>query len=273
MFSIHARSMYSIPSFDEAKRHYERTPHPRARSRGDLIFEENERPLDGARQHHKRLVLNKDGSFGVVLYETEMIRYYPPAEDGSKRVKLYHHGSVSSSAFMWRHGWSLGNGAKFDTYEGPVWVPLLCNARHPHEYWSADLVFDARDRLIVEKSWHVQMAKILTSPERKRARREVVKRFAHLVKFAAQTVSEAWRPGAIEPKDAIRGVFYDDSKAAESDVLQWPIACSQGPTALNNRLCHALSLYLGDTQEVLPLFMPAADAPNWRAARNLRPAG
>ena len=274
MPSIKTGNMYSIPSFDAAKRHYERTPHPRARSRGDLLFKENERPLDGDRQWHKRMSFNaNDGSYSVWLYETEMLRYFAPDAAGRTRALVAYHGSTSSSAFMWRHGWSLGSGNVFDTAQGKVWVPLSCNARHPYEYWAADLVLDERRLLLPSESWHVPLSRAITSPERRRERRAVAKHFAHLVKFAAQTASLEWRPCAIEPRAAIHASFYDGNKDAEGDVLQWLIACNQDATALNNRLCNALRLYVKDVQEPLPMFMPAADAPKWRAARNLRPAG
>lgn len=271
MFSIHTRSMDSIHSFIAAKCHYERTQHPRARSRGDLLFKENERPLDGERRPHKRLVRNADGSFGVVLYETEMIRYYPPAEDGSKRVKLYHHGSVSSDAFMWRHGFRYPGETYTSTDLVPTRVPLIGNVYHDDGYWAADLVFNARSQLDIERSWHAPIEKIVTTPARRKERKEVAKCFAHLLHFAKQVPDRQWAP---EPRHAIEAMFYRGSKdpVHEAEVMQYLLF--QHNEDMLSALCRALHLHLRDGHVPLPMFMPGADAPNWRQLkRDCRVAG
>lgn len=272
MFSIKTGSVDSIPSFDAAQRHYERTPHPRARSQGDLLFEENERPLGGNRQRHKRLVRNDDGSFGVVLYETEMIRYYPPAEDGSKRVKLYHHGSVSSSAFMARHGFSYPGESYPSTDIVPTRVPLIGNAYRDDGYWAADLVFNARNQLDIERSWHAPIEKIVTTPERRKERKEVAKCFAYLLEFVRKT--ERLEGCVRTPRDAINAMFYHGSKDAEheAEVMNFLLRTPRNDTL--NALCRELRLHLRDGRVPLPMFMPTEDAPNWRQLkRDCRVAG
>lgn len=272
MFSIKTGSMDSIPSFEAAKQHYERTPHPRARSRGDLLFEENERPLDGERQRHKRLVRNADGSFGVVLYETEMIRYYPPAEDGSTRVKLRHHDSVSSNAFMSRHGFSYPGEMVRVRFGQFVRVPLIGNVYHDDGYWAADLVFNARDQLDIARSWHAPIEKIVTTTARRKERKEVAKCFAHLLDFVRKT--ERLEGYVRTPRDAIDALFYRGSKDPEHEAEVMNFLLRTPRNDLLNALCRELCLHLRDGRVPLPMFMPSADAPNWRQLkRDCRVAG
>ena len=89
-FAISTRRMYNVRSFEDADRLYTKQKKP-----GGRKWTENERPLEDARAHHKRLVLNDDGSYSCVLYGTSLITYYPTG-----RIAIKHHVSSSSINFF-----------------------------------------------------------------------------------------------------------------------------------------------------------------------------
>jgi hypothetical protein len=92
MFSISTRNLHALQSFNDCDAWY-KSAKPVTKS----PWQDNERPLENARMHHKRLVLNSDGSYSCTLYRCPHVTYH---KDGTVEVRLYD--SVSSRAFLGR---------------------------------------------------------------------------------------------------------------------------------------------------------------------------
>lgn len=91
-FAITTHRMPRLNTFAACAAFFASTPKPR-----NTVWEENERPLDTPRMHHKRLVKNSDGSYACVLYKCRHVTYH---EDGRIEIQLYD--SSSSKAFLQR---------------------------------------------------------------------------------------------------------------------------------------------------------------------------
>lgn len=89
MFGISTRSLPRLRSYEACKAYFDRTDKPRGNS-----WDDNDRPLDSARQQHKRIV-RKAFSYQLYLYSTPMVTY-----DQNGGVEIIPHGSQSSSRFL-----------------------------------------------------------------------------------------------------------------------------------------------------------------------------
>lgn len=266
MFTINTHNMTSIGSFERAKSYFESTPRPRSKK-----WQEHQRPLDDVRATQKRIEKNADGSYGLWLYRTELIRYYAPDEDGFARVLVAYHPSQSSKAFVYRHydGYPYFKFTRHDTGE-EIWVPVSSNAFHNDDYWSVDLMVK-RSVIDVSRSWHIPVGVRCTSKERKAERRDACKPVEHLLNFAVKTAEpDAWRPRKhLDRRTAEAAV--QGSPDAQQALLQWAISYnSTSPATLKNALLQELHLYTGDDVKPLPMFPSVDLLPGYRSLRNLR---
>lgn len=94
MFSISTSGMRRLGSYNDCDTFFRNTDKPKRSARHP--WEDNERPLDSPRMHHKRLITHNSGhSYSCVLYDTLMVEYF---RNGEVTVTL--HDSRSSRKFL-----------------------------------------------------------------------------------------------------------------------------------------------------------------------------
>jgi hypothetical protein len=195
-FMINTRNMASIKSYAEALEHFDETKKPRS-----ARWVENQRPLRDTRSTHLRLVQGVSNGllyFELQLYSTPMIRYYQPADDGSRAIHITNHYSNSSQAFLWAHNWQGGKRLKLDT--GEEWHMVLSNetrlaAALWGDHFTTRLVLRPDGTVDTKRSMHIPLFKRKSSStlRAKRARfREALKVVFDLVELKyAQAVENA----------------------------------------------------------------------------------
>ena len=256
--------MSGLHNYARAKAYFEKTEWPRNKTRGDYIWGDHERPLDGVRKHHVRIVrrvINGEETFGLWLYRTEMVRYCPPGADGFARVLIHTDVRNASSQFMWRSGWSTTAIRRYDPARGcDVCIPLTRNEHRNGGYWSADLWL-RNDTIDVSRSWHVPMAKQATSLERKRERRNLLKPVEHILNFAVQTADHQWRAKKFLNEHTLRCALAGDVDA-QAYLMEWAVSQNTAAVStLKNALLRQLRLPTRDSKVPLPVFSLDADLP------------
>jgi len=156
MFSGQTRNLPYIRNYIDAKKWWDEHPKP-PRSRK---WEDYQRPLYNTASKHYRLEsMSPDEYIDVVLYHTVMARYYKPTPDGKQRRLYMGDGTITSRSFMcdvvgvnpWGNTESTPDGGK-------VIAPIYCRSFMSdggHEF-SADFMFDANNRLLVDESRHTK---------------------------------------------------------------------------------------------------------------------
>lgn len=176
-FSSSAYNIKRIARYEDAERHFDDTKERRSR-----YWQSNWRPLyevarNATRMVHYRMEREADANGGsyydLVHYNTALVRYHQPKPDGTREVWVRGFASQSSWAFLRRHGWEW-NGSRLAT-DGTTRRVYLNPVRSACLYvfgdnWSVKLVFDERDRLIVERSRHVPVFLRRSSAEDKQQR-------------------------------------------------------------------------------------------------------
>jgi hypothetical protein len=128
MYSINTSGMKSARSFFECAMLYHDTDKPRG-----ALWQDNERPLDGSRKHHMRLVKHSDSRYACTLYDTELVTYH---KDGMVVVRT--DDSVSSRKFMWN---VLPKGIQAWSFRRRTMISLHNKSADPHWLLGKHLVF------------------------------------------------------------------------------------------------------------------------------------
>lgn len=90
-WSISTHNLTCIRSYEAAKAHFEGTEQPKTRNE---IWGENERPLEGKREYHKRMEKD-DRGYHCSLYRTRLVSYLHNGD-----VQVAPHDTVSSRSFL-----------------------------------------------------------------------------------------------------------------------------------------------------------------------------
>jgi len=209
-------AVQSLYSYDAAKRHFESTPLPRTKRRGEPLWYENERPLSGDRQWHYRVVQGvQEAYYDACLYQTTMVRWHKPAEDGTQRVQVHYDSRNASVHFLWRMG--FGRQVRMCFVEGgEAVIPVVVNAQRSGGWWALDLVY-AHERVIKEHSWHAPLGVRATSADARKYRRELLKFFDPWVRILARTAGPRASFGL--PEVLVRGRVDAAMQAGEGEVL------------------------------------------------------
>ena len=188
MYGNKAHECASIRNYAAAERHFNETKPVKSRTGK---WDSDERPLRRRSQHHYRL---KHGTwqgrnfYDLVHYETTLIRYWEPFDNGDAVVSLLHHGSISSRSFMAAHHWYALK--KFDTATSELVYAGVCSAHGAlnlwfdgreeafGEYFSTHLVLTPEGRLDTTASVMVPIAAPMVSEHRKGLRGAVRKEIA-----------------------------------------------------------------------------------------------
>ena len=188
MYGNKAHECASIRNYAAAERHFNETKPVKSRTGK---WDSDERPLRRRSQLHYRL---KHGTwqgrnfYDLVHYETTLIRYWEPFDNGDAVVSLLHHGSISSRDFMSAHYWYALK--KFDTTTNELVYAGVCSAHGTLNLWfdgregafgkcfSTHLVLTPEGRLDTTASVMVPVASPVVSEHRKGLRVAVRKEIA-----------------------------------------------------------------------------------------------
>lgn len=162
-------------SYQQALDHYFSRPVP-PRSKKWAAMPDNARPLQRtAYDHygiHKR---NDDQAIVYRLYQTNVCTIYPPNADGNTLYEYRYYDSPLTNNFVWQQGL---NYYRLTTTEGKeVCVPYV-HADAPYGKQvapTAKLMMDKAGRLIVNQSWHADIATRVSTTEDKAKRKELAK--------------------------------------------------------------------------------------------------
>lgn len=145
-----------IRNYEEALKWWSTHPKP-PRSKK---WEDYQRPLYNTASTHYRLEsMRPEEYIDVVLYRTVMARYYAPTPDGKQRRLYMGDGSITSRSFMcyvlgitpWRNTERKPDGSV-------VIAPIYCRSfmSDGGHAFSADFMFDADNKLLVDESRHTK---------------------------------------------------------------------------------------------------------------------
>jgi hypothetical protein len=162
-------------SYREALEHYLSRPVP-PRSKVWKKMPDNARPLQRtAYTHygiHKR---NDDQAIVYRLYQTNVCTIYPPNADGNTLYEYRYYDSPLTNNFIWTNTLHC---YRLTTTEGKeVCVPYV-HADAPYGQQvapTAKLMMDKAKRLIVDQSWHADIATRVSTTEDKAKRKELAK--------------------------------------------------------------------------------------------------
>ena len=187
MFSNNIRNIGSVNTYAKAKVFFENTALPKWRTK--KIWEDNERPLSGRRQHHYRIV-KVDQAYELHLYHQVMARFSQPDADGNELRQYSYHSSVTSKQFMY-YVVNVGFDQAFATSTSEVaLVPIRGDLR------DTQLLFDNRNRLIVDRSTHMQLYRSVSTDEdkmRNKAVRDFFRPFVTVCMFRMPEYLEGFR--------------------------------------------------------------------------------
>lgn len=155
--------MYNYQHFDNL---YNKTRKP-PRSKK---YAENQRPL--RRVPESWLMLQKDPhSYVVKIGSTEVARYFQPDEHGNYEVAIRGLHATYDIHLMWKFTGIYSRMTLATTTGETVEVPLNPFYKDQDKDFSAVLCFNSSDQLIVEKSWHSDVYKKVSTNEDKDKRK------------------------------------------------------------------------------------------------------
>ena len=159
-------------------------------------YAENQRPL--RRVSESWLMLQADNhSFVYKINGVEVARFYEPNEQGEYEVAVRGLYNTNDINLMWRFTGAF-NGMTYETTTGDtVRVPLNHNYRQQDKEFSAYLVFDKEDKLVVEKSWHADIYRLESTADDKQKRKDLkteLDAYVTLQLFKLPTLKENCKP-------------------------------------------------------------------------------
>lgn len=159
-------------------------------------YNENQRPL--RRVSESWLMLQKDAhSFVYIINGVEVARFYEPNQQGEYEVALRGLYNTNDINLMCRFTGAY-NGMSFTTTTGDtVKVPLNPRFKDQDKEFSAFLVMDKSDQLVVEKSWHADIYRLESTSLDKQKRKDIkteLDAYVTLQLFKLPTLKENCQP-------------------------------------------------------------------------------
>lgn len=137
-------------------------------------YAENQRPLRRVGEDH--LMLQKDShSYMYRFYNKEVMRLYEPNELGEYEVAIKGVYGNTSLDLAWKFLGISSTVTLTTTTGDQVRVPLNSKYKEQDKEFSAVLVFDKEDKLIVERSWHADVYKLVSTDDDKQKRKDLKK--------------------------------------------------------------------------------------------------
>jgi hypothetical protein len=177
------------------------------------MWSDNERMLGTTRQHHYRVKHNRaDDSYSVILYSTEMARFYKPEDDGTIAMDLTWDTRTTSTSFMHHCVWQ-GNVEQADTSCGRK-VYRVIRAGATNHY-----VYDSNGKLILERSKQEIVKRIVSNPALSAWKAQAKERLSPLTNLlelrveqeiaVAESATRGWKEGkAFATNDAAERIRY-----------------------------------------------------------------
>jgi hypothetical protein len=190
MFSGKTRHLPYIRNYAEAKRWWDTHPKPPRSKR----WEDYQRPLYNTASKHYRLeTMSPDEYIDVVLYHTVMARYYKPTPDGKQRRLYVGNDTITSRSFMcdvvgvnpWGNAEHTSDGR---VVVAPIyWRSFMSDGGHE---FSADFMFDADNKLIVNESQHTKHWRRVSNEDDKAKRADIREMFSIYLDLAMLRLPE-----------------------------------------------------------------------------------
>lgn len=135
-------------------------------------YAENQRPLRRVSESH--LMLQKDNhSYVYKINGAEVARFFEPNEQGEYEVAVRGLYNTNDINLMWRFTGAFNGMSQTTTTGDTVKIPLNYNYKQQDKEFSAFLVFDKEDKLVVEKSWHADIYRLESSADDKQKRKDI----------------------------------------------------------------------------------------------------
>jgi hypothetical protein len=159
---------YNTVTYQEAHDQFNGTKKP-PRSKK---YNEFQRPLRRVNESH--LMLQKDAhSYVYKINGVDVVRVYEPNESGEYEVAVVGlYGTYDIQLQYKFTGYYNGKGITTSTGD-TVRLPLNPHYKDQGKDFSALLVFDSSDKLIVEKSWHADIYKLASNQQDKQSRKDI----------------------------------------------------------------------------------------------------
>lgn len=173
-------------TYEQALQHYENSKAPK-RSQKWKKYSDNPRYLNGVSNWHKGI--HREDATGAIyyrLYNTNVAKFYPPLNDGTRKVEMMYYSSQLTSIFMYDYGLHYQN---LTTTEGKSVVVPYVQAPYNSEP-SATLWFTEGGMLLVDKSKHLDIYTYRSSNEDKQQRKDFKTKLDTLVTLAMFKLDE-----------------------------------------------------------------------------------
>jgi hypothetical protein len=159
---------YTTLTYQQAHEQFTNTKKP-PRSKK---YNEYQRPLRRVSESH--LMLQKDAhSYVYKINGVDVVRIFEPNEQGEYEVVVIGLYGTYDIQLQYKFT-GYYNGKSLTTTTGDtVKIPLNPYYKEQGKDFSALLVFDAQDRLIVEKSWHADIYKLASTSDDKATRKSL----------------------------------------------------------------------------------------------------
>jgi hypothetical protein len=159
-------------------------------------YNEAQRPL--RRVSESWLMLQKDAhSFVYIINGVEVARFFEPNQQGEYEVAVRGLYNTNDINLMWRFT-GLFNGMSLTTTLGDtVKIPLNPRYKDQDKEFSAYLVMDKDDKLVVEKSWHADIYRLESTADDKQKRKDIkteLDAYVTLQMFKLPTLKENCKP-------------------------------------------------------------------------------
>ena len=211
---------YTPVTYQEAQDLFNKTKKP-PRSKN---YNENQRPLRRVSESH--LMLQKDShSYVYKVNGVDVARLFEPNEAGEYEVAVIGLYGTYDIQLQYKFT-GYYNGKELTTTTGDtVRVPFNSKYREQGKDFSALLVYDKQDKLVVEKSWHADIYRLASNSSDKQTRKDIkaeLDAYVTLQMFKLPTLKDN-----CNPKSSMGAPF------GESE-LSWSIISSM-QDALKNR--------------------------------------
>lgn len=162
--------MYTTVTYQQARDQFNKTKKP-PRSKK---YNEYQRPLRRVNESH--LMLQKDAhSYVYKINGVDVVRVFEPNDQGEYEVAVIGlYGTYDIQLQYKFTGYYSGKGVTTTTGD-TVRLPLNPYYKDQGKDFSALLVFDKEDRLVVEKSWHADIYRLASDEGDKQTRKDIKK--------------------------------------------------------------------------------------------------
>ena len=160
--------MYTTVTYQQAQDQFNKTKKP-PRSKN---YNEYQRPLRRVSESH--LMLQKDAhSYVYKINGVDVVRVYEPNEAGEYEVAVIGLYGTYDIQLQYKFTGYYNNKALTTSAGDTIRLPLNPHYKDQGKDFSALLVYDKEDRLMVEKSWHADVYRLASTKDDKATRKAI----------------------------------------------------------------------------------------------------